>query len=235
MGPFIELCEAIVAEDGAVVYFPGNDSILLPFGHLDPNLYQQLEKSGIPLEKGMAIAATWVPHDREVTKILADHGYPATIEYNKGAVMVMPLGATKGTGLLSALHQLGYSPRNVLACGDAENDRSMLLQVELAVVVANATPALKSLADVVLPQVNGMGVQYLIQQLLQGKIPPHPSKPGRRIDLGKNENETPILLSPATFLNDNVIISGSSGSGKILVGRPNCGRLAQAQLPNLYH
>ena len=214
MGPFDELCEAIVAEDGAVVYFPGSDSVLLPFGRLDEELFQQLEDLEIPMEKGLAIAATWVPHDKEVSQILTKSGYPATIEYNKGAVMVMPPGATKGTGLLIALRELGYSPRNVLACGDAENDRSMLKQAELAVTLANAAPGIQDLADVVLPYANGRGVRYLIEQLMTGEIPPHPSKPDRRIELGTREDNSPVRLSPANFLEGNLLIAGRSGSGK---------------------
>ena len=52
--------------------------------------------------------------------------------------MVLPLGATKGTGLAYALHELGYSPHNVAACGDAENDRSLFEVAEYAAAVANA-------------------------------------------------------------------------------------------------
>ncbi len=214
IGPFDELCEAIVAEDGAVVYFPASDSILLPFGQLAPEVVTQLDELGIPLEKGMAIAATNVPHDQKVMKVLSDTGYPATIEYNKGAVMVMPPGATKGTGLLMALRELGYSIRNVLACGDGENDRSMLEQAELAVAVANATPAIRDLADAVLPYSNGKGVQYLIRQLLLGEIPAHESKPMRRLELGRYDSGLPVNLSPSIFLDGNLIISGRSGSGK---------------------
>jgi HAD superfamily hydrolase (TIGR01484 family) len=46
--------------------------------------------------------------------------------YDQAVLAVLPSGATKGTGLQYALRELGISARNVVACGDAENDRSLL-------------------------------------------------------------------------------------------------------------
>ena len=115
-GPFNEVFEAIVAEDGAVVYFPRRDAIILPFGRLPTTIIQKLEKLKIPLERGMSIVATRVPHDQAVLRILQENSVGVTIEYNRGAVMLLPPGATKGAGLAYALRELGYSPRNLIAC-----------------------------------------------------------------------------------------------------------------------
>lgn len=62
-GPFTNIFEAVVAEDGAAVYLPVLDSVLLPFGRLSSPLVRGLEQLQIPLEFGVAIAATHVPHD----------------------------------------------------------------------------------------------------------------------------------------------------------------------------
>jgi len=67
--PFSELCEAIVAENGAVVFFPRRDLIRLPFGKLDTAVINRLHDLGVPLEHGVAIAATRQPHDRGVFKV----------------------------------------------------------------------------------------------------------------------------------------------------------------------
>ncbi|HEU5085988.1 MAG TPA: HAD hydrolase family protein, partial [Roseiflexaceae bacterium] len=98
-GPFAELFEAIVAEDGAVVYFPRRDAVVLPFGQLDPELERQIDALNLPLEHGVAIVATHVPHDAAIVELLRRVGGGAVIEYNRGAAMVLPSGATKGTGL----------------------------------------------------------------------------------------------------------------------------------------
>ena len=198
--PFKEICEAIVCENGATIFLSRNDSVLLPFGSLTPELINQLEASNIPLERGMAIAATWIPHDKTVLKILRQTGYPATIEYNKGAVMMLPPGASKGTGLLKVLNELGYSPHNVIAFGDGENDRSFFEQAELTVAVANATPSIQQIADIVLSKPNGIGVRTFIEDLLEGKVSPYQTRLKHQIYLGYEPKGKPIHLSSIDLL-----------------------------------
>ena len=213
-GPYAELYDAIVAEDGAVVYFPRRDIVVLPFGHLDPALLQRFATLSIPLERGMAIVATHVPHDAAILDVLRELGGGATVEYNRGAVMVLPPGATKGTGLQFALRELGSSPRNVVACGDAENDRSLFEGAELAVAVANAAPAVQALADVVLGEPNGAGVRALIADLLAGHRPIRHPRPERQLILGHGLDGASITLDPFALLTGNLGIVGDSGSGK---------------------
>lgn len=213
-GPYAELCEAIVAENGAVVYFPRRDIVASPFGRLTPAVLRRLEGLGVPLEVGMAMVATRVPYDQAILRALQEMGGGAALEYNRGAVMVLPPGATKGTGLHYALQELGHSPRNVVACGDAENDRSLFEMVELAVAVSNALPDIKALADVVLPQADGTGVQTLITDLLAGRVPAYRLRPNRRLSLGHRMGGTPVHLDPFALVNSNLGIFGASGSGK---------------------
>ncbi len=213
-GPYAELCEAIVAENGAVVYFPRRDIVALPFGRLGPAVLQCLEALDVPLKRGRAIAATHVPYDEAILEALREMGGGAAVEYNRGAIMVLPPGATKGTGLHYALRELGYSPRNVVACGDAENDRSLFEMVELAVAVSNAPPDIQALADVVLPQANGTGLRTLIKDLMAGHIPAHQPRPNRRLLLGHRTSGTPVHLAPFALVNSNLGIFGASGSGK---------------------
>jgi haloacid dehalogenase-like hydrolase/Helicase HerA, central domain len=196
------------------VYFPRQDIVMLPFGHLSASLIEHLEALSIPLERGMAIVATRAPHDVAVLDVLRASGGGATVEYNRGAVMVLPAGATKGTGLLYALRELGYSPRNVVACGDAENDRSLFDVAEVAVAVANAAPDIQALADVVLSEAGGAGVRTLIADLIAGQIPARRSRPERRLCLGRRLDGTPVYLDPFMLLDDNLGIAGSSGAGK---------------------
>ncbi|MBN1873871.1 MAG: HAD hydrolase family protein [Anaerolineae bacterium] len=214
MGPFSELCEAIVAENGAVVYFPRRDVVILPFGRLDTQALQRLELMSVPLERGMAIAATILPYDEAILRALRDSRSAANIEYNRNAVMALPPGATKGTGLLYALRELGYSPRNVVACGDAENDRSLFEAVELAVAVSNAQPTLKAAADIVLDEPSGAGVGSLLEALLDGNIPDRQPRSDRRLLLGHRLSGAPVYLDPFAVIEHNIGIFGASASGK---------------------
>ncbi|HET92088.1 MAG TPA: response regulator [Chloroflexi bacterium] len=211
---YTRLCEAIVAEDGAVVYFPRRDAIALPFGRLAPSVIHHLESLTIPLQRGKAIITTHVPHDMAILNALRQIGGGATVEYNRGAVMVLPPGATKGTGLCYALQEMGYSPHNVVACGDAENDHSLLEMAELAVAVSNAHPDIQARADVQLSHPDGMGIRLFIHDLLNGHIPLYRSRPSRRLSLGHRLDGAPVHVDPIALLNSNLGIFGSSGSGK---------------------
>jgi hydroxymethylpyrimidine pyrophosphatase-like HAD family hydrolase len=213
-GLFSEICEAIVAEDGAVVYFPRRDTTVLPFGHLDPAILAHLATLAIPMEHGQALVATRVPYDEVIMEVLRQHGGGAVVEYNRGAVMLLPPGATKGTGLLFALQELGYSAHNTVACGDAENDRSLFEVAELAVAVANAAPEIQSLADLVAPYPNAAGVRWLIDGLLAGRLPEHRGRVGRQLFLGQDANENPVFLDPFRLLDGNLGIFGDSATGK---------------------
>jgi hypothetical protein len=212
--PFEEICEAIVAENGALVFFPRSRVEYLPFGQLDPEIVRRLKESGIPLEVGRSIAATWEPYDEVVSRIITDMRYAATIEFNKGAVMVMPQGATKGSGLMVALHELGYSRHHLIAFGDAENDRSFFEQAELSVAVENAAAEIKELANICLPKPDGIGVSAFIESLLEGKVPSFRSKEEDFIRFGESPDGTIRQLHPFNLLNRNLCIVGSSGSGK---------------------
>jgi hydroxymethylpyrimidine pyrophosphatase-like HAD family hydrolase len=213
-GLFAELCEAIVAEDGAVVYFPRLDRTVLPFGRLHPALLQRLAALSIPMAYGQALVATYVPHDGPILEVLRQIGGGAVVEYNRGAVMVLPPGATKGTGVQFALQELGYSSHNLVTCGDAENDRSLFEIAEVGVAVANAAPAIQALADLVAPYPNAAGVRWLIDCLLTDQLPALRERSERRIFLGMDANEQPLYLDPSILLGGNLGVFGGSATGK---------------------
>jgi hypothetical protein len=213
-GPFEELFEAIVAENGAVVQLTRRNKVALPFGALDARLVQQWHAMDLPMEWGLAIAATVKPHDEVLLRTLRTSRACATVVYNRNAAMFLPPGATKGSGLLYALEELGYSAHNVLACGDAENDRSLFEVAEMGVAVANATPDLRSAADVVLAEPAGAGVRRLLHDLLAGKPPVHRPRPERALVLGQRSSGSPVRLDPYAVIESNMGILGCSGSGK---------------------
>jgi hypothetical protein len=53
-----------VWENGAVLTHTASGETYLPFGQLDVRLLKAVEEAVIPLEQGLAIAATWMPHDQ---------------------------------------------------------------------------------------------------------------------------------------------------------------------------
>ena len=98
---------------------------------------------------------------------IRDLGLELQVIFNKGAVMVLPAGVNKASGLVAALDELGLSPHNVVGVGDAENDHAFLAACECAVAVANALPTIKERADHVTAGEDGDGVRELIDALIE--------------------------------------------------------------------
>ncbi|WP_447974736.1 HAD hydrolase family protein [Nitrospira sp. Kam-Ns4a] len=215
LGRLGNLFTGVVWENGAVLAHGASGELYLPFGQLDAGLLKGLEEAGVPFEPGLAIAATWTPHDKTVWEVLGRLGGGATVEYNKGAVMLTPPGAAKGAGLERLLTLCGFSPRNLAAFGDAENDLSMLRLAEVAVAVGDAVPAVIELADVVAAQPGPAGVlEILTQYPLAGQFLDRPLRRERRIPLGRTEAGAEVGLPASRLAGRNLGVFGDSGTGK---------------------
>ncbi len=215
LGRLGELFSGIVWENGAVLSHTASGETYLPFGQLDPRLLKAMEDAGIPFERGLAIAATWTPHDQALWRILSTHGGTTSMEYNKGAVMVLPPGATKGSGLERLLALCGLSPRNVAAFGDAENDLSMLTLAEVSVAVGDAVPAVIETADVLAKASGPQGVLEILREYpLSGKFLDIPLKRERPLLLGQTETGAPITVPAARLAGRNLGVFGNSATGK---------------------
>lgn len=72
--------------------------------------------------------------------------------------------ATKGRGLASLAAHLGVDRTQVMACGDGENDISMLVEAGIGVAMDNAPDCVKESADVVTLGNDQDGVAYAIEK-----------------------------------------------------------------------
>lgn len=215
LGALADVFSGIVWENGAVLTHPGSDELHQPFGTVDPHLVEALEAAGVPLEHGRALVATWEPHADTVRHVLDAWGGDAVVVRNKGALMILPPGAAKGAGLAQLLRLCGFSPRNLVAFGDAENDLSLLGLAELGVAVADAVPALRAAADLVTQKPGPDGVLEALETYwLQGRAPTILSSHTCRIPLGEDETGAPVTLPCAALAGGNVGVFGDSGSGK---------------------
>lgn len=165
--PSISLFDRVVAENGGVLYDPETQDERLLTTPPPASFVEDLRARGVqPLSVGKAIVATWHPHEMTVLDTINQHGLEHHVIFNKGAVMVLPPGVNKASGLLTALYELHLSPRNTVCIGDAENDQTMFHACELAVAVNNALAPVKANADLVTAGHHGQGVAELIQKLL---------------------------------------------------------------------
>jgi HAD superfamily hydrolase (TIGR01484 family) len=179
--PRLDLFTYVVAENGALLYNPADLTEKL-LGEAPPRQFiQALQERGVtPLVTGRVIVASLHPHEKTIVDVIAKLGLELQVIFNKGAVMVLPTGVNKATGLIAALQELKLSAHNVVGIGDAENDLSFLSLCECSVAVANAIPLLKEQADYTTKAENGDGVIELIEQLLVDDLKTLDQRAGRR-------------------------------------------------------
>jgi hydroxymethylpyrimidine pyrophosphatase-like HAD family hydrolase len=153
--------DAIVAENGAVLADDDGVQDLVP--PVDAALAQRLAHRDLSVRQGRVLLACDAEHVQAVTEEIVRLQLGCQLVHNRAALMVLPNGVTKGTGLMQALGNLGISRHSTLAVGDAENDHHLLEVCELGVAVGNAVAALKRRADVVLDESDGVGVAELLR------------------------------------------------------------------------
>jgi hydroxymethylpyrimidine pyrophosphatase-like HAD family hydrolase len=164
--PHLYVFDRLIVENGGLLYRPESREEKLLAEPPDERFLSLLRQTGVPFSAGRIIVATWKPHEQEVLNAIRDLGLELQVIFNKGAVMVLPSGVNKGAGLAVALGELKLSPHNVVAIGDAENDHALFNICGCSVAVANALPALKERADLVLPSARGGGVTEICEQLI---------------------------------------------------------------------
>ena len=162
------LFDAIVAENGAVLYHPPTEAVEVLAPVPPPVLIEKLTNSRIPLSVGHSIIATVSPHEHEMLAVIRELQLEWHVIFNKRSVMALPANITKATGLVPALGALGVTTAQTVGIGDAENDQAFLRACGLAVAVANALPTVKEVADLVTTGARGAGVVELIDALLRG-------------------------------------------------------------------
>jgi len=170
--PHVDLFDRIVAENGALLYRPATTESI-PLGEPPPwEFAQALVRKGVhPVSVGKVIISTVQPHEIVVLETIRELGLELEVIFNKGAVMILPSGINKASGLKVALAELGLSRQEVAGIGDAENDHAFLELCGLSAAVANALPALKARADFVTQGDHGAGVAELITKILNHESP----------------------------------------------------------------
>ena len=212
--PEIGVFDLVVAENGALLYWPETKRERLLAPAPEPAFVQALRDAGVnPLSVGHAIVATWEPNETKVLAAIRDLGLELQITFNKGAVMVLPAGVTKESGLRAALKELDISPNNTVAVGDAENDFAFFNLCGMPVAVSNALPMLKDQAVLVTEGARGAGVEELIDRLLKTDLAELDSGNARQtVQLAEPLGEgDPLVIVPQR---QSLLLAGASGGGK---------------------
>lgn len=212
--PRLDLFDIVVAENGAVLYWPGTKQEKMLAAPPPREFAERLREAGVsPLSVGRVIVASWEPNEGKVLATIRDMGLELQIIFNKGAVMVLPAGVNKESGLRAALAELEISPRNVVAVGDAENDFAFLNLCGMPVAVANALPRLKEAAAMVTRGERGEGVVELVDLWLTTDL--------ADIDATNLRQQVPLATAlhggddlTLVPVRQSLLLTGTSGGGK---------------------
>lgn len=209
--PEVTMFDLIVCENGGLLYNPTTKEERKLTDDASLALVEELKKSKVePVHVGRCIVATWEPFHQVTLDAIHKLGLELQVIFNKGAVMVLPSGINKGTGLFEALKELELSPHNVIGAGDAENDHAFLSLCQVSVAVKNALPAIKERADIITVGDHGAGIEEMIEQLLKDEFASM-RLPRHQLSLGTRENKEEVKINP---LSTNILIAGPSGGGK---------------------
>ena len=155
--------DAIIAENGAVIYDPADGTKILLGEGLEELKSAFAGVDFVAVEE--VIVATTLPYLEDAKEIIRRNDLSVDIELNRNDVMIMPKGVDKGSGIAKAAEIYGINRENLACIGDAENDLKMFGVAGVKVAVANAVDALKDEADIVCSEPYGDGVKEFVRSL----------------------------------------------------------------------
>jgi hypothetical protein len=211
--PRLDLFESVVAENGAVIYLPDSGEEITLCHPPPQEFVDEIHGRGIePVSVGRVIVASWHPNEAKLLEIIRNLGLELQVIFNKGAVMVLPPGINKASGLRAALERLKLSPHNAVGVGDAENDHAFLEICGCSIAVANALPAIKQKVDWTTKGERGAGVEELIAELIESDFRKRKSPAERSaLPIGVRPDGSNLMMHP---LSETLMVAGTSGSGK---------------------
>ena len=175
--PHTKMFDCIVAENGALLYWPGSGEKKTLTVAPSREFVDCLRARGVsPLSFGEAIVATQETYKGVVLEIIEELGLKLKVILNKGALMILPTSVDKATGLTAAANAMNIALADIVGVGDAENDQVFLTLCGYSAAVGNALSFLKKQVHYVTKATHGAGVEELIAKLLAPDNSPSPEK-----------------------------------------------------------
>jgi hydroxymethylpyrimidine pyrophosphatase-like HAD family hydrolase len=208
----LELFDGVVAENGAVIYYPGSAMIRDQGPPVPDRLLGELERRGIYYQVGRVIIGTGRGDEAAVREALRAADVTRDLIPNRAALMLLPSGVSKGSGVQQVLRFLELSPHDVLALGDAENDLALFDACGFSACPGNSIAVVRERVDWVLPGGAGADVAAaIVGPVLEDRLAVQHS-PRHRIALGWGATTSEPISIPARRI--NVLIHGDPHSGK---------------------
>jgi hydroxymethylpyrimidine pyrophosphatase-like HAD family hydrolase len=214
----LHFVDGVVAENGAVLWFPNGHSRLLGTSS-SLGFLKELRRRKLEFKAGQSVVEFDAADAPQVLSIIRELELPLVLLFNRGRLMVLPQAVSKGAGLREALATLRLSVHNTVGIGDAENDHDLLATCELGVAVSWGSKLLQEVADEVLQGEGPSAVAGYIRRAAKGiRLPPeHIGQ--HRLALGTAEDGHEVALS---IRGRNALIAGDPRSGKSWVAGLAC-------------
>ena len=164
--PQVPLFDIVIAENGAVLYQPSSDEIVDLGPSPSAEFCGALDQRGVDFAVGRVLVNTLRLYGDAVREAIQEYNCDLEMILNNEALMILPRGVDKASGLQVGVERLGVTVDVVAAVGDAENDVAFLRAAGLGVAVANAIDELKGEADIVTEGVAGAGVVEFVEKHL---------------------------------------------------------------------
>jgi hypothetical protein len=208
----LDLFDAVVAENGGVLYFPRDRAMRVEGPAPPPRLLEELDRRDVPFQAGRVVVATLHEFRDMALEAVRAAGVTVDVVTNRAALMLLPPLISKGSGVTSALLALGVAPRDVLAIGDADNDLALFDACGWSACPDDALVDVKRRVDWILPGGAGDGVGTAItERILAGKLPP-PRHGQHFVHLGWVTATSDPVEIPGRGV--NVLVQGDSLCGK---------------------
>lgn len=215
--PEARLFDYVVAENGAVMHRPATRESQILAQAPPEILLQELRRRHVtPLSVGSSIVTTSHANEQEVSAALRKLQLDFHLVTTPGALMMLPAGVNKASGVWAALRELGVSRHNLVAIGDGENDLALFEFAEHAVAVQNASALVKSVADRTTPGAYCEGFLELASDLVSTDL-------GAAVPRHKVLLRMPAVMGEMELVpcRDSLLVHGPPGSGKAAI----CNRL----------
>jgi hydroxymethylpyrimidine pyrophosphatase-like HAD family hydrolase len=204
--------DLVVAENGGLLYAPDRREVRRLGDAPEPALIEALQRRGVPFDLGSSILATTAAYSEAALAAIRETGVERSLVFNKGALMLLPGGVTKGTGLNAALDTVQLSARNLAGVGDGENDHAFLSMCECACAVADAVAALRERADVVAAGPGSRGaIEFIERHVLRDLADLAPRLTRHTIKIGEDLAGAPVGVGAHCT---HLLVVGPSATGK---------------------
>lgn len=224
--PEARIFDYVVAENGAVMHHPATRQSEILAQAPPEILLQELRRRHVtPLSVGSSIVKTVHAHEQEINAAIRKLKLDFQLVTNPGALMMLPAGVNKASGVRAALKGVGVSRHNLVAIGDGENDLALFEYAEHAVAVQNADPLVQRVADRTTQGAYCDGFLEFAHDLMSTDLAD--AMPRHKVVLGFREDLQEVSLVPGR---DSLLVCGPAGSGKMAI----CNRLLDQFLDQSY-